>query len=356
MKNNFWKIFLISFMLFSLSWSVFAAETIELDLKTAVNIALKNDLDLQIAGVDLEKAKLEYEKNKASNLTQNSRYNELQAEISMDSAENTYQKTEAQIITDTLNKYTDIWLAGYDLKIKEKQLALEKRLLKEARSQYEIGDIGEVDLLEKENDYKDADFALTTAIDNYEQNIKEFKDDLNITDNKITLAALDFNEGWQIEEDEAITLALENSIDIVLQKKRVQLAEIDLERAEISSARLDKKIKEKNLQSARLEERKTISQLINEVQNTYYQFEQIIKKITINHKRLEEAEEKYKLKKRQFEVGLLTNRELKEYELNMMKAEYDYLSTIADYYLKEQALRQKMSIKSGVLTGETTAE
>ncbi|QTL99126.1 hypothetical protein GM661_14755 [Iocasia frigidifontis] len=63
----------------------------------------------------------------------------------------------------------------------------------------------------------------------------------------------------------------------------------------------------------------------------------------------DETQEEYKISKKQYDVGLLTRTEAIQYEVNMMEAEYEYLSAIANYYLAKQVLQQEMNLQSGVL-------
>jgi len=353
MKFNLIKVIFLSVMLLSLSCSV-SAEAINLDLRSAVNRALENNLDFQIASIELDKSRLEYQKKKANFLLQQSLYSDLEAEISLSSAENTYQNTNNQIIKSTIGQYSGLWLSDLDLEIKNKSVELEKIRLQEAQAQYEIGDIGSINLLEQENAYKDAQFSLETASDDYQQDIKEFIIDLNLGDTEFILSELGYTESWQINENEAINTALENSVTLVLKKKQVELAEIDLERAEVSAAELDKKIKEKLAETTRLQEKKSREEIVYNVQQTYYQFKQAVKRIDLTRERLTGAEEKYRLREEQFKAGLITRFEVLEYEINMLQTRYNYLSAIADYYLKEQTLRENMGLKSGVLLDGTT--
>lgn len=354
--NNFLVGLLVLFMLLGISWIVAAEEVIKIDLNSAVDMALKSDLDYKIATINYEKSKLEYEKKKANYLLQQSRYNELEMKMSLKSAENTYQNTRDQLVNDIISQYSNLWLASLDLSIKEKNLKLEDLRLKEAKAQYEIGDIGSIDLLEQENSHKDAQISLENTRDDYQQDKKEFITILRLDNKELQLSDLEYSDSWQVTEEEAVKTALKNSINLSLRADQLELAEIDLERARVSAAELDIKIKEKSVEAARLEKEKAREELNNSTQSAYYQFKQAVKKTGLNKERLISAEERYKVIKEQYKIGLITSIEVLEYEINMHQAKYNYLSSIADYYLKEHALRQAMGLKSGVLADETPAK
>lgn len=355
-KKKILRVSLLMFLLISISWSVFAAEVINIDLKTAINTVLERDLDFKIATITYDKARLDYEKKKANYLLQQSRYNELEMESSLDSAENTYLNSKFQIVNNIISEYSNLWLSNLDLEIKNKNMNLETRRLEEAKAQYEIGDIGSIDLLDQENSYKDVRYSLENARDDYQYSITEFKTDLQLGDAEVELSGLKYTKDWQITENEAIDIAMENSVEIRQKGDQLELARIDLERAEVSAAELDKKIKAKNVQIAELELEKEKKKVESSTQEAHYQFRQSIKKIDLNTERLTGAEEKFKLRKEQYQVGLVTSIEVLEYEINMLQARYNYLSVLADYYQKEQALRQQMGLEAGVFSNEIAGD
>lgn len=353
-KKRMVKMFIFLFILMSLCSTTFALEKIDIDLNTAVERALENNLDLKIAKINLKKVKLEYQQNKAGNLSNVSRYKDLKAEINLKSAENTYQNTEHQVITDTLKQYTNLWLSAYQLKIKTKQVEVNKLLVEEAEAQYKIGDIGTTDLLEDENNYSDAKVSLETAINDYQQDIRELQRGLGLEgEQKPILADLELSDSWQVTEDQAVSTALKNSLALVLKEKNLELAQIDGRRAKISAAELDKKVKEQDITAARLDQKNARNDLKSSVQEAYYDYQEAIKKISLNKDIWHEYQQKYKLRKKQYDLGLLTKTDVMQYEVSVMEAEYNYISAIANYYLTKQALQQEMSLQSGVLQNET---
>lgn len=110
------------------------------------------------------------------------------------------------------------------------------------------------------------------------------------------MAGLAYIEEWEISEEEVMEIALENSTELELAQARLLLAEIDLERAELSAAELDRKIKEKSLDTARLELEKSREELLDKIRQSYYQFKQAVKRIRLSEERLKGAEERYRLR------------------------------------------------------------
>ncbi|HQD04123.1 MAG TPA: TolC family protein [Halanaerobiales bacterium] len=327
-------------ILLTFSWSLWAGEKFVLDLDTALSMALANDLNFRIATINYERSKLEQEKREANYLLQASRYNELEMEMSRISLENNYRNTVNNLVSRIINEYSSLWLAGLDLEIKEKSFLLEELRLEEARKQYEIGDIGSISLLDQENSYNNAEFNLAIARDDYQQRIKEFSRQLDPLEGELELAGLTYREKWPLSEAEALEIALANSTELELARLELVLAEIDQERAGISAAELDKKIKEKALEVARLELEKRKEEFLGKVRDAYYQYQQAHKRIQLNEERLQGAEERYRIREKQYAAGLISKIEVMEYELNLLQARYNYYSSIANLYQAEEGLRQ----------------
>ncbi|GAJ02584.1 unnamed protein product [marine sediment metagenome] len=93
-------LFLVIFFIFS--GVLFAAELKEMDLSQAINLALKNNLNLKIANLDLENAQIDYEKTKANNLLTESRYIQLQGDLGLLQAKDNYTQIRNQVIIDVV--------------------------------------------------------------------------------------------------------------------------------------------------------------------------------------------------------------------------------------------------------------
>ena len=350
------KLVILFFLTLSVTTATFAAEINQLDLSTAVNIAIEQNYDLQLARLKLAKAKLEYQRQNASNLLTPSKYSKLSAEFSLAAAENTYQNSLDHVISSTISQYNTIWLANLDLEIKNKQLELAKKELAQAKAQYEIGDIGSIALLEQENKYQDAQFTLEKNHDDYQHNLRTFRITLRLEQNELLPEKLAYPTIWEIDEQEAITTALNNSRDLKLREDEIELARIDLERAEVSSSELDWEIKEITLKLTELEKEKTSEEVTTTTQEKYYQFKQTIKDMELKKEQLTEAEEKYLLFDQQHKLGLVTPIELLQYEINLLQAKYRYQAVVANYYLHEQVLKQSINRETGVFLDGTTAQ
>lgn len=343
-------------LLLGMMGSAVLAEADKLELEEAIDMVLAQNLELKLEKLNLEKAELQYQKKKASNLLEQSKYSELEAEHSLASAENTYQNVFDNLVSKTIQQYTDIRLSVLNLEIMEKRVKLEELMLEEAKAQYEIGDIGTIELLEQENSCKDTEFNLETAGDDYQQKLKEFKTLLGMDELNSSLAEFNQPSIWEVTEKEAVETAVDKSINLQLQKDQLQLAEIDLKRARVSASALDIEIAELSKDAAEVRLKQTREDIINSVEKTYYQFKQAVKKMNLQEERLTEAQEKYELRQKQYDAGLITKKDVLQYEINLLEAEHDYRSARASYYLNEQSLRQAMNLETGVFADDKGQE
>lgn len=329
------------------------AETINTNLDSAVNMALENNLELKEAEISLEKEKLEYEKSIANNLTTQSDYNKIRAEYTLKNAEISYKNTYDSLIKNVVQQYNNLMLSKFNLQILEKRQKLENKLLEESQAKYEIGDIGNVSLLEQKNSYQDASYKFRSAQDNYEQSLREFKTTLGLDiENKLELSKFKEPKVWEISKEEVIKTTLNNSLNLKLKEKNLELAKLDKKRTEISSAKIDKKIAEKTVEKAEISRKRTKRELENSSVLAFYDYQQSIEEMRLKKSNFEKTKKDYRLKKEQYNEGLLTESELINYEISRMQAEYDYLSAVANYYNKKIALRQQMNIELEVVNSD----
>jgi len=344
---------LLTLLLIVFSTTLVGAETINVSLESALSLGLENNLKLKEAEISLEKAKLEYQKSIANNLTIQSDYNELKAEYTLKNAEISYKNTRDSLVKNIVQQYNNLILTKYNLHILEKRQELENKLLDESQAKYEIGDIGNVSLLEQKNSYQDALYNYKSSQDNYEQTLREFKTTIGISrDSNLELSEFTAPEVWEINEDEVLKKALNNSMDLKLKEMNLELAKLNKKRTEITSSKIDRKIAEKTVEEAEISKKRAKSDIENNSVLAYHDYQQAIEEMKLKNSNFEKAKEDYRLKKEQYNEGLITESELLNYEINEMQAEYEYLSAVANYYNKRIALRQQMNVELEVIDSD----
>ncbi|MGB2783169.1 MAG: TolC family protein [Atribacterota bacterium] len=340
-------LFLVIFFIFSGGLS--AAETREINLSQAINLALENNLNLKIANLDLENAQIDYEKTKANNLLTESRYIELQGDLGLLQAKDNYNQTGNEVIIDVIQKYLQLNQAKKIIITKSKEAELEKSLLEEIRAQVKAGHKGNLELLQQENSYNNAVFNLEKANDDYHQSYRELKLELGLNDQEeeeFNLVEVEYPKVWQIDEEEALKKAIENSFILELRKRQIELDRIDLERAEVAaSPELDLRKLKNNVELSNLNFNKTQKELSNSIKKQFYAYKQSINSLDLSRQNLNQARENNSILVEQVKAGLKTKKDLLSAEINLLQAEHSLNSAILNYYTAKLTLQKLIGQK-----------
>ncbi len=348
-KNIVKSIILFLVIFFIVSGGLFAAETKEMNLSQAINLALENNLNLKIANLDLENAQIDYQKTKANNLLTESRYIELQGDLGLLQAEDNYNQTRNEVIIDVVQKYLQLNQAKKNINAKSKEAELEKNLLEEVEAQVKAGHKGSLDLLRQENKYNNAIFDLEKANDDYHQYFREFKLELGLNDQEgeeFNLVEVAYPEIWQINEEEALKKAIENSFILELRERQIELAKVDLERAEAAaSPELDLRKLKNNIELANLNFSKTQKELTNSIRKQFYTYKQSINSLYLSRQNLNQAQENNSIIIDQVKAGLKTKNDLLSAEISLLQAEYNLNSAILNYYMTKLTMQKLIGQK-----------
>lgn len=328
---------------------LYAAEPEEINLSQAINLALENNLNLKIANLDLENAQIDYEKTKANNLLTESRYIELQGDLGLLQAKDNYNQTGNEVIIDVAQKYLQLNQARKNITAKSKEAELEKNLLEGVKAQVKAGYKGNLDLLGQESNYNNAVFNLEKANDDYHQSFREFKLELGLNDQEeeeFNLVEVDYPQVWQIDEEEALKKAIENSFILELRKRQIELDKIDLERAEVAaSPELDLRKLKNNIELSNLNFNKTKKELSNSIKKQFYAYKQSINSLDLSQQNLNQALENNSIIIDQVKAGLKTKNDLLSAEISLLQAEYSLNSTIINYYTAKLTLQKLLGQK-----------
>ncbi|MBA7533002.1 hypothetical protein ES705_25237 [subsurface metagenome] len=347
-KNIAKEIILFLVIFFIFSGELFAAEPKEMNLSQAINLALENNLNLKIANLDLENAQIDYEKTKANNLLTESRYIQLQGDLGLLQAKDNYTQNRNQVIIDVVQKYLQLNQVNKNITTKSKEAELERNLLEEVKAQVKAGHKGSLDLLRQENKYNNAVFDLEKANDDYHQSFGEFKLELGLNnqEEEFNLIEVDYPKVWQIDEEEALKKAIENSFILELRKRQIELAKVDLERAEVAaSPELDLRKLKNNIELANLNFNKAQKELDNSIRKQFYTFKQTINGLDLSQQNLNQAKENNSIIINQVRAGLKTKNDLLSAEISFLQAEHSLKSAVLNYYMNKLNLQKLIGQK-----------
>jgi len=340
-------LFLVIFFLFS--GGLLAAETEETNLSQAISLALENNLNVKIANLDLENAQIDYEKTKANNLLTESRYIELQGDLGLLQAKDNYNQTRNEVIIDVVQKYLQLNQAKKNIIAKGKEAELERNLLEEVKAQVEAGHKGSLDLLQQENKYNNAVFDLEKANDDHNQSLREFKLELGLNnkeEEEFNLVEVNYHKVWQIDEEEALKKAIENSFILELGTRQIELAKVDLERAEVAaSPELDLRKLKNNIELTNFNFNKTQKELANSIRKQFYAYKQAINSLDLSQQNLNQSQENNSIIIDQVKAGLKTKNDLLSAEISLLQAEYNLNSAILNYYTTKLTMQKLIGQK-----------
>jgi outer membrane protein TolC len=325
----------------------------EFDLNQVISRVLQENAEIKEAEKSLEKAKIEYKIADINNLRKQSNYSKLEAEYNLKSSRKDYLDSKNEIITETINQYSNVYLDKLNLSVLKKVMEAEKMLYEQYKAQNKLGEVTNIDLLEQFNNYQDAKFDYETAEDQYLQSLKQLKLTLDLDlESNISVERLSEPEILKIGEKEALSQALNNNLEIKLGEISNQLKKIDQTRSEITDSKLNKNIDNLEIEIANYNLKALINQHKISAQDSYYSYQQAAKNMKLKKETYQESENQYQLMKEKYQLGMSTKTDLLQYEANMLEAEYNYKSSISELYIAEQSLKEELFMDTGVFDYE----
>lgn len=324
------------------------AEDTQSGLQDIIDRALKENMDLELAKLSLEEARINYKKSNLQNLMTNSKLEELKAELQMVKAEDNYRAQKNGIIIDITGDYLEIIKLDKQIETNEKEVQLEESKVEKVKAELEVGYKGDLELFEQQTTYQDKVDTLETNRDSKQQKTKILKQNAGIGEENvgIKIYSLTRPQEWDITEQEAVETALASSTVIVNREKQIEVAESDLDRAKISGApELDIRQKELALKRAKLNLIKEKQNIENEVQSSFFQYKQAVKNMNIAEKRMIQAKDQYEIIREQYQAGLVSKNDLLTADANSMKAGEGFNTAIINYYIAKLNLQDSMGMK-----------
>jgi len=319
-----------------------------------LNAAFDKNIDLEMARVQLESTRVDYQKNELYNLMENSRLLKLQGELQLAEAEQNFKDTKAGITIELVGKYLEIIQINQEIKTLEKELQLEKNKLEAIEAQVEIGYKGNLELFEQQNTYQTVRDDLELKRDELEQKISFLEGQIGAPlGEEMIEIKLAYPELWEIEEEAALEKGLSNNIELDFKAREVELAKADLEKARISGVpALDLNKMELNLELAQLALTKTQEELKNKIQQQYFLYQQAVKGLEMASRNMLQARENTAIMEEQHKAGLVSKNDLLTAEVSLMKARNSYITAIINYHTNKLRLQQTLGLELEVEINE----
>ncbi len=350
-------IFLVVVMLVTVASLVMAGEELTLKPSQALDLALENNIDLQIAAIQLENSEIDYKKSTITG-QQESQFDKLQLELQIDQARNSYNNTEKSLIIGVFDKYLNILKDKEDIAIEEKKLNLQERRYELAEARYEAGHIGELDFRNAKQSYENAKRNLEYLKNDLDQTLREFKNYLGLeNDQQLILLKIETPEVAELDETEVIEQIIDNNFSLEVDRRRLELAEMQVQRARVSSVpELDlQKIKnDRDIDALRLQRNEQNS--FNSAQAQYNSFQRVIDQLENSQINLEQTKENFAITEKQYQAGIKTENDYLSAEISLLEAENNYYGAVVSYYISELNLKESMGLDIGRVYDESVTE
>lgn len=328
------------------STTLASREEKHLSLEEIVELVLEEDINLKLAALDLEDAKIEHKKSQLSNLFSNSRLVELQSELQMIQAEENYLNYKAGVILDVVTEYLKMCGINQKITTAEKEKYLEKKRFEEVEAQVKVGYKGSLELFEHEINHLIAVNTLENYKDDVEEKSRKLKQQLD-SEKEYVIKKIELKKPnlWFISKEDAYNEALTSRI-LEIRARQVEVVKSDIEKAKISGIpTLDLQKKEIALEHAQLQLDKERQNLENAFEDAYFRYEQAIKNMDMAKKTMMQYEGHLKIISEQRAAGLVSNNDFLFAELNMYKAKDGLTSSIIDYHVSRLVLQRVMGVE-----------
>lgn len=324
-----------------------ATEAPELSLEQAMAMGLEANFAIKRAKLTWENARLNYEKNKASQPLTGSRSSELQLELNLLQAEENYRKTKDQALLSIARQYLELLKTEQERTWRRKELEGEELSLRLLERQVTQGYATHLALIQQENKYHKARQELKTLEDNYDLLRQTFMVAIGWPAEKPVprLKPVKTALTWEIKEEDCLKLALANSRSLQSAKLEVDLARLALERARLGPALpVELQELENNLAVATLRWEEARWELENSVHQQYRALSQLAESLAINEKHLATVRENFAKVQQQQKAGLLKEVDRLAAEAELLQAEYQMLTAVTNYQLKKWEFQQLLGL------------
>lgn len=331
----------------------------ELSLQEAVDLALKNNPDMEIAELGVQKAQVQYDgaRETAGDLSvedvQTYEYGLLKwvnpkaAEVGLNLAKKSRELTENSLRFSVENAYYNVLKAEKNLQIKRENLKYFQEQLKIAQTAYKIGTKARVDVSLIEAAVASYQALVTDEENKYRAAVMELNRitglDLDTPLKLTSTFALEKISGT-VKLDETIKLALADNFEIYSVKQDVELKKVQYEVANKfygggvtinDTAKIDTKIAEAKVRKQELATTSVVKQ-------SYLSLFTLERMIDWQKKEVEKAQEIARVFALKYEAGLVTSLDVKKATIDLEQSQQNLTETIFKYNLLKSQFKYNL--------------
>lgn len=343
MRTNITVISALCGLFIFVGWTgVVGAETpTPVDLPAYLELVAQNNLELQLVGLELDAAKLSYRRAQATNLATGSKQSTQKATSDYAQAQSNLEQERGAIFQQAVSAYFQLILAKMDLQIREGRynLVAERREITERKVAQGVA--SDLELLQATATMEQSKLDYQRAQQTYQERLLAFNLQAGSADANLYIPANPpIYPIVKYDENTAVQQALAHSQQLKRLGELADLARLDLAKAEAEGvAPLDLMQAENSLESACLQVRLQEQKLKSQVLMDLHTLRALEKEIALSQLNVEIEANKYQTAEKQYQAGLLTDRELEEAMANLWDAQKRELTAHQNYAL--QLLRFK---------------
>lgn len=306
-------------------------QVIELTLAEAVRLAFEHDVDHEIARLTWENARIDNMIARASGpLTQ---YEELQRELQERRAENNYLSSRQSLVLNVVQEYFELKQAAVQAEVARRQAELARRQLEIVRQMVAIGERHPSEELREQNRVAAAELAAENAERTYRNREEALRLRLGLPEG-VTLVPVDepvaIPFDWTLEE--TLVYALKHSFSVWERETNLRIAEMDLEALRAQDpAPLQLQKAENNFRITQLNALKADRSFRNSVANAYHSLMDAARRLESAKVEYELALASFEVARRQYELGLTTDTEWEQAQLDRINVEQSYRDSVFSY-------------------------
>lgn len=343
-------------------------ELTKLSLEEAVELALKNNHDIELARIDLEKADTAYESAREAardiptDSVQTYEYGLLKwispkaAEVAFKLAEKGQEVTRKSIKFSVESAYYNVLKAEKNLAIARDGLKYFQDQLKIAQTAYKIGTKAKVDVTTVDAAVAGYQAQVAQADNTYRTAVMELNRIIGLDlDTPLTLTskfAVD-KTGEAIDLEETIKTALEDNLEILSARQSAELAQVQYDVANKfyggGVATYDNA--KYAAQSAEVKVRKQELATKSAIKQSYLTLFSLEKMIEWQSKEVEAAKENARIFILKYEAGLATSLDVKKATMDLDQAEQKLSESIYQYNLMKSRFKYQLFTTGGAGAG-----
>lgn len=315
-----------------------SAETYEVTLEEALEIARENSIDVELAQYDLAEADLQYRQAEAAMIMDPSPTLIMQAQVGVDLANQNYLMAIDNLALSVQEAFYSVLKTQDLLEIAQEGLESARRHLDVAEKRYEAGTATRLDVIQATGNVLSSQAGVTQAKHGLELAVMSFRQTLGLSlDDPIMPepVELDFQD-VDIDLEDDLAFALTNREEIKQLEAGVQIAEKNVELADNDyTPKLELEQAKINLARSKAQLKQVRNLLELEITQSYLAIQDAIERIEVLEKGVEEATEMQRLSELMYESNMITGNELQDAQLGVLSARNDLVDAITDYNLAQ---------------------